>query len=364
MHPDANRATLLQILDVARWAPSGDNTQVWRFEITGDMQLAVHGFDTREQCVYDFEGHASQLSLGALIENIVLAAGSCQWSAAVTRRLDAPVHRPSFDIRFAHAAGVAADPLAAFITKRCVQRRPLQMRALTAEEKSALEQALGPDHRVVWFEGYRNRLRIARLLFENAGLRLTMPEAYPVHRRIIRWHARFSEDRVPDQALGADPLTLCLMEWAMQSWERLEFLDKYLAGTLMPRIQMDFIPGVACAAHFALTSQKRADSIDGFIAAGRAMQRFWLTATRLGLQMQPEMTPLIFSSYVRAGVRFSRTAGLWERALQVSRGLERLLGADVCDAAVFLGRIGAGRAPHARSTRLPLSQLMVEPSRD
>jgi hypothetical protein len=40
------------------------------------------------------------------------------------------------------------------------------------------------------------------------------------------------------------------------------------------------------------------------------MQRFWLTATQLGLQLQPELTPLIFSRYVRERRAFSarRTA--------------------------------------------------------
>ena len=53
-----------KILDLARWAPSGDNTQPWRFEISGDLQVVVHGFDTRDHCVYDLRGHASQLALG------------------------------------------------------------------------------------------------------------------------------------------------------------------------------------------------------------------------------------------------------------------------------------------------------------
>ena len=56
------------ILDLARWAPSGDNTQPWRFEIKDARRLVVHGFDTRAHCVYDLDGHPSQISLGALLE--------------------------------------------------------------------------------------------------------------------------------------------------------------------------------------------------------------------------------------------------------------------------------------------------------
>lgn len=36
----ASRETLLKILDLARWAPSGDNTQPWRFEIVADDHIA------------------------------------------------------------------------------------------------------------------------------------------------------------------------------------------------------------------------------------------------------------------------------------------------------------------------------------
>jgi len=46
-----------QILDQARWAPSGDNTQPWRFEIKGPLHVVVHGSDTRRHCVYDLDGH-------------------------------------------------------------------------------------------------------------------------------------------------------------------------------------------------------------------------------------------------------------------------------------------------------------------
>ena len=37
----ASRETLLKILDLARWAPSGDNTQPWRFDHRGDGQWRI-----------------------------------------------------------------------------------------------------------------------------------------------------------------------------------------------------------------------------------------------------------------------------------------------------------------------------------
>ena len=35
-------STLERILDEARWTPSGDNSQPWRFEIRGADEVVVH----------------------------------------------------------------------------------------------------------------------------------------------------------------------------------------------------------------------------------------------------------------------------------------------------------------------------------
>ncbi len=350
--------TLESILDLARWAPSGDNTQPWRFQIIDARHIVVHGFDTRDHCVYDLDGHPSQISLGALLESMALAASARGMHMHAARRLAMPDTQPTFDIAF-ELAPQPADPLAAYIMQRSVQRRALSTHALTAPEKSALAASLPDHYQVLWLEGLGKRMATARLMFNNAKLRLTMPEAHQVHSAVIEWNARFSEDRIPDQALGVDPMTVKLMRWIMQSWRRVEFFNTYLAGTLVPRIQMDLIPGLACAAHFVLVADVRPRSIDDYVAAGRAMQRFWLTATQLGLQVQPEMTPLIFARYVREKRDFSKTSGMHERAAVLAAQCVRLIGEDNSERAVFMGRIGAGAPAAARSTRRALKQLIV-----
>lgn len=352
-------SVLETILDLARWAPSGDNTQCWRFEITGARSLVLRGFDTRAHCVYDLDGHPSQISLGALLESMAIAASCHGLRMAARRRADLPDSQPTFDIAFEPAALLAADPLADYIKRRSVQRRALATRALSAAEKAALGTALPAGYEVLWLEGLGRRLACARLMSANAKLRLTMPEAYQVHRDVIEWNARFSEDRIPDQALGVDATTARLMRWIMQSWDRVAFFNRYLAGTVAPRLQMDVIPGLACGAHFVLLAPAAARSVDDYVAAGRAVQRFWLTATQLELQLQPELTPLIFARYVREGRRFSATAGMQERAAALAARCAGLIGAGPLQRAVFMGRIGAGRPAMARSIRRPLAELIV-----
>lgn len=348
---------LEKILDLARWAPSGDNTQPWRFHIVNENHVEVHGFDTRRSCVYDLDGRPSQIALGALLETVVIAASEQGLRVDISRREHSTEEAPIFDLRFNAGPIQASDPLLPYITLRTVQRRRLSSRRLSESEKSALAHAGGAEYQLLWFEGGSTKWAWARVLSQFAKVRLTMPEAYAVHAQVIAWNARFSEDRVPDQAIGLDPVTLRLMRWVMKRWGRVKFFNTFLAGTLMPRLQLDLLPAMACAAHFIIRAKREPTGIDDYVAAGRALQRFWLTATQLGLQMQPEMTPLIFSRYVRNGLSFTKDQGIARNTKRLARQLEALVG-DMRQA-VFMGRIGAGRAARARSLRLALLRLKV-----
>ena len=349
--------TIEAILDLARWAPSGDNTQPWRFEIIDDAHAVVHGFDTRDHCVYDLDGRPSQMSIGALIETAAIAASAHGLRMRSVRRPDVPDTSPTFDLHFDTDATVQRDPLYEVIKQRSVQRRPFATKSLSAEHKAALEASIGSEHSVRWIERGAARLATAVMLFRSARLRLVTPEAYRVHRDVIEWGARFSVDKVPDQALGVNHAMLVMMRFAMHSWRRVNFFNRFLAGTWMPRIQMDFLPALGCGAHFVLLATKPPLTVDDYVLAGRAVQRFWLTATRLELMLQPELTPLIFARYAQEGRSFSSSPGTPGAARHVADGLARVMGVDTVVHGFFLGRIGHAPAPSARSLRKDLSAL-------
>jgi molybdopterin/thiamine biosynthesis adenylyltransferase len=347
-----------RILDLARWAPSGDNEQPWRFEVVADDHFVVHAHDTRDWCVYDLDGRASQIAVGALLETIAIAASAEGLEARCTRRVDAPEQKPLFDVHLTPAAEPRAHKLLPFVKARVTQRRPFSTRPLTAAQKKALEESVGAGYRVLWVEGGHKRWQMAKLLFRSAHIRLTTREAWEVHRKNIEWGAQFSEDRLPDQAIGVDAATLKIMRWVLQSWERVQLMNRYFAGTWPPRLQMDLLPGFRCAAHFLIVADKPPETIDDYIAGGCATQRFWLTASSLALQFQPEMTPLIFSRYSLSSMRFTDDVHAIDVASQLGADIDRLFsGRTLARAGVFMGRIGIGAAPRARSVRRSVASL-------
>jgi hypothetical protein len=99
------------------------------------------------------------------------------------------------------------------------------------------------------------------------------------------------------------------------------------------------------------------------LKAGQALQRFWLTATELGLALQPAMAPVIFGFYGRHGAAFTADAGIRAQAKALAEALAGTVSGDP-ERLVFRGRLGvpASRRVGPRSIRKPLEELLVGPA--
>jgi hypothetical protein len=295
---------------------------------------------------------------GALLETMRIAASAeglaMQWHA----KADEECRKIEYFVQFAEAPDLVPDPLHPYIETRTVQRRPMRMTPLSGVQRQALLDAPGDCYSVQLFESFSDRKKIAKLLWDNAYIRLTCPEAFPVHQSIIEWGARFSNDRIPEEAVGVDPLTAKLMRWVMQSWQRVEFFNRYLLGTITPRIQLDYLPGLLCAAHLLIRPKVAPTSLDDWVTLGVAMQRVWLSVTQQALYLQPEMTPVIFRWYMQAGRDISKASIINRKALMLSSEFEQLTQADRDSPFAFFCRIGVSTPPVSRSLRRPLVDLL------
>lgn len=360
VHRAPSQTPIGQILDRARWAPSGDNAQPWQFEIVDDYTVVVHLRDESASNPYEYgDAQPSLLSLGMLIETIRLAA------SAHDRGMEYGLEREEGGLKVRvrlPPASLPPDPLEPFITSRSVYRRALLRRPLTAAEKDALERALGPALSIRWFETAAERWGIARLGAQVTDIRLRAPEFFPIHQRVIDWRNRHSPTGIPSGAIGLDPATLRLMRWAMQDWRRVSWLNR-VSGTLAATAQLDLLPGIQSAGFFAIAPLAAAPAGPAeLIQAGAAIQRFWLTAERLGLALQPATAILMIAHYGRSADRFTAQDALHRKAQSVARAFAERFG-DGAERIVFLGRIGQRPPglPRARSIRHPLATLETGP---
>ncbi len=152
-----------------------------------------------------------------------------------------------------------------------------------------------------------------------------------------------------------------MMRWELGNWGRARMLNTFGVAALSA-VEMDYLPAMASAGFFLArwpASPADGDLPTRWLQAGEALQRSWLTATQLGLSLQPTFATLAFAWYGESGTTFTAEARQQQSATVLAREFRRTFHASP-DAAVFLGRIGEARPrlPLCRSVRLPLEQLL------
>jgi molybdopterin/thiamine biosynthesis adenylyltransferase len=357
----AGASTMERILDLARWAPSGDNAQPWRFAISGDTAVTITINPHDPSDVYDYaQGRPTLISAGFLIETLRIAA------SGFGRRLRWRHHIGAqgatvIDAELTPDAAIERDSLLPMVTARSVDRRPYRTTALAPAQKAALTAALGEDLTIRWFETQAERLQIARLNARATDIRLRIPEAYRVHQVILDWERDFSPTGVPVAAVGLNPLAVQAMRWLMRDWTLMDAANRYFGTTLSSRLELDLVPGYFSAAHFVVLPKRPADMDDpvATLRIGQALQRFWLTAAQMGLVMQPALATICFALYGKAGTVFTQDATILRKAAGLAKALDEVVPGGASEIA-FIGRLGTPRSRRiqARSVRRPLSELM------
>ena len=96
------------------------------------------------------------------------------------------------------------------------------------------------------------------------------------------------------------------------------------------------------------------------LKAGQAIQRFWLTATALGLAIQPNLAPLCFAKYGTDKTVFTADRRLQDKAARFA-GLAEQRMPGLSQSMIFWGRLGTPRPrqPTVRSVRRQLDELVI-----
>ncbi len=353
------------IIDLARWAPSGDNVQPWRFEIKSERKLIIHLPEIENNNPYEFEqGRPTYLSVGMMLETMKMAAAS--YGLSLRWKLHEDVvwdgRAQKIDVNFRKLKEEKRDPLLDYVPLRSVNRFSYQTKVMDDVTKNILSDEIEDLFDIVWFDTPAQKISFARLNARATDIRLRMKACFKVHQKIIDWNAGDSRDKVPAGAVGMDNFSLMIMKRAMQNWSQMDFMNKYLGGTILARLQMDILPGYKCAGHFALLWKKGGKKdLAEILQAGEKLQRFWLQATKQGLVLQPSMATICFSYYADKEIDFSNgQKSLANKAIRLGHDFDSLLGGRMGDV-IFSGRVGypgKKRSPE-RSIRKKIQNLFL-----
>lgn len=360
--PASARATVLddavrQIANAATLAPSGGNAQPWRLSWNGH-RLRLEIDEARAGSLLDHDLRASHVALGAAVENAVLAAQALGLSAAVLPFPDSADRLAVCDLRFSRTApGQAVDPLHAFVSDRCTNRRlgtGARLPAEAARELIRTAEAAGALLTLV--DDGSGRARLGELLGHADRLRFL---SKPLHAEFVR-ELRWTTEAAVHTGDGIDVRTLDLSATDLaglrlcRSWGAMELLSAVGGGRNLEKFAHRAAAG---AAAFGLLTVRGSTARDYF-EGGRAMQRVWLAATRLGIGVQPMAVLGYLCMQGRSG------GGPWtepQRAdlAQLEARYRAIAPVAEGHGEVMLLRFVIAPAPGTRSLRRPVDTILI-----
>lgn len=290
---------IYNILNVARNAPSGDNSQPWEFKVS-DNKVRLYNLPAKDNPVLNFEQRGSYVAHGALIENVLIAADHFGYRSDVTLFPDSRDQTCTAEFTFERTSHGNTDQLYNTIPKRVTNRKPYYARPLLQNERDtllkSLEEVCGTSqnkYRIILEEDVGKREHIGSIV---ASIEQVILEDYQLHQLLFR-DIVWSEKQEREQRHG---LFVQTMEFAPP--QKIAFrlasywplMRIFIALGLPKKIVADdaYLYASGSATVVITTSSERPDD---FIMVGRMMQRLWLYATSLGISIQP-VTALLFAA--------------------------------------------------------------------
>ncbi len=347
------------ILTAALQAPSGDNNQPWQWVVRDLATLELYYEPGPQTTDSVFTSASDYVSLGAACESACIAARARGYETRLEPFPREKGERCVAVLRLTKHSQESIDPLLRCLLTRATNRNPFKRTSLTTAQRAALRSSLDQTPTVTL------RLCDDRALMRKIAKAVSVYDElifgnYAVHQGFfstINWTKQ--QDRLRRKGfyyptLAAPPhveLAFRLLRyWSLQRLLNVFGMQKGIAA----RNRRVYMSSGAFGALLMLGSTPH-----DYFEAGRAVERFWLTAQLNGLNLQP-MTGIL---YLGASLQAPDKARLFtpaERAriLEANRSLADAFATDSATLP-FVFRIGTGPGPRFRTSRRPPDEVVI-----
>lgn len=332
-------------------APSGDNSQHWYFNWTGST-LQLYDDPSRSHFKYSVGGLAQYISYGAIYENISLAASRIGLQTEVFLHKEEKNNLVA-SIYFERSEALP-NPLADYLEQRHTNRRPYTGKKVDDIQLAELERSVsdikGIGTRLVADKSSRSKLSVITqqgdaCIWENQTL----------HAELFNWlrDEDYSDDGMCKNVLGLnffESLNFPLLK----SWKSVSLLNNFGLSRMMGRRSKKLMDGSPL--HILLTSC--GNRYDSYFEAGRAMQRLWLTCTKLGLSAQLMTGSIMLLHHHLFGSRVEFDPRVKKRQERIGALYKELIDPN-SELPVLLFRVGYGRPTKHFSSRRKVEDLKI-----
>jgi nitroreductase len=346
-----------KILESGILAPSGENAQPWLFKIDKNTVSLFNNPDS-DQSLYNYRQSGSFVAHGACIENMVIAATEFGLEADIQYFPDDGV--PDFVAKISLREGdVKRNLLADSLSRRATNRKSYDGSALTDDERKAFVAVATDAARIVLVE---DRIKISALAHAASVNEAMLVENEYVHDFFFS-HVRWTPEENEMQPNGFYIKTLELKPPQVAAFKLLSkpSVGKFLKRLGLSRVVRKDNEKIYNTASAMIGIVAKDNSPKSLVLAGRTFERLWLTATKLGLSIQPTTGALFLAESVSGENRENFLKDQQSAILNSRSSIYETLGVEEKkEHVVVLFRIGRGGDPSARAARFPLENFLEE----
>jgi hypothetical protein len=335
-------------------APSGDNTQPWRFTVDRSRsRIAIWVDPDRDLSPMNTGQRMARMACGAALENLVIAARARGIIAHVV-----PAEGALAAVLLRRIGlGVGGEPEA--LLQRVSNRRSYDGRRLPAGMLSSLVASTPPDDGVAtkWIADRARLPALARTIGAGDALVFAGPARRQAFLGNLRW--RLGADHGCEDGLTLGTLEVSAIQALMLRLvgKMPDALFKACGGTAVFAAQARKL--VASASGLCVIAAS-ASGPTADLAVGRAVQRAWLALTRAGACAQPMMSLPVLENVMRQPRSAETNERTRARVGELLAELATLVPELGGRRAAFILRFGFAPAPSARTGRRPVREVVDE----
>ena len=347
----AEREKITKILTAAAAAPSGDNSQPWRFVVKG-RTIEFHYIPERDHPILNYEEGGTLIALGAAIQNAELEARAERYAPQTEYR-----ESGSCVAVMTLNEGGSLDEDSASLQRA--------IRARHSNRKAYTKAPLSPEVRLALLSASQE---------EDTGLKLSLVESIDTMRILSRALTTMEETALGNKNLhefffseilwsaeenraGKQGLYLKTLELPPPAQAMLRLLKRWgfarpLAAIGFPKMvaQTNAKQNASASAFGVITAKwsRRATYLD----VGKMMERLWLRATAQGLSMQI-VTGITFLARSLQTPEVARLFSPQEQERIIAAHAIIKKNVDDTREPILIFRIGTGESPTEVSYRRP-----------
>lgn len=273
------KETIKKIIEAAINAPSGSNSQPWRFEVENNI-INIFILPERDHPILNYRNRGTLIAGGAMVENILISSAEFGYNPTVEMFPDKSNQNFIAKIKLDNS-NIEKDLLFPSIALRSTNRKPFKKDLIDSDKKAELLSVVNKwSDNVKLLDGDDNLKQLGEALSKNE---IVMLENKPLHKLFfdeIVWTDK-------DQEQKKSGLYLKTMELKPPQQKALKLFKYWPLINLFNKLGLAKSIAKENAGSYASASLMGAILVDDrdedFAEAGRIMERLWLKATQMGL---------------------------------------------------------------------------------